>query len=68
MQREIPTPVAIAVILVVLLVVGILFVRAWTGRRQMGQEALQIQEIQKFKAKELERMKALWGGQVGKTP
>lgn len=41
MQREVPTTVAIVVILLVLLVVGILFVRAWTGRRQLGQEALQ---------------------------
>jgi hypothetical protein len=42
MRQEIPTPIAVAVILVVVAIVVFLFWRAWTGRRQLPEEAVKI--------------------------
>ncbi|MCS3917935.1 hypothetical protein Q2T83_15635 [Fervidibacter sacchari] len=52
MRREVPTPVAVAVILAVVAIVVFLFWRTWTGRRQLSEEAVKIpvevqQEFQK---------------------
>lgn len=52
MRREIPTTVAIVVILAVLVIVAFLFWRVWTGRRQLPEEAIKLpaevqQEFQK---------------------
>ena len=42
MRREVPTPVAVAVILAVVAIVVFLFWRTWTGRRQLSEEAVKI--------------------------
>ncbi len=42
MRREVPMPMAVAAIVVVLLIVGILFFWSWTGRRQLGGEAAKM--------------------------
>jgi uncharacterized protein YneF (UPF0154 family) len=42
MRREIPAPIAFAVVLVVVAIVAFLFWRVWTGRRQLSEEAVKI--------------------------
>jgi FtsZ-interacting cell division protein ZipA len=42
MRREIPAPIAFAVILVAVAIVAFLFWRVWTGRRQLSEEGVKI--------------------------